>query len=124
MPKGRIEVKIQAVGRATIKVSSGSMELFSGTVKPGTKLRFIGREIKVKTDNGGAIKVIVGGNPLGLVGEDGAAAEKTYKAYRVSGTEAHLYEIFSSFQGEGLYIGERQIFIRYLDVQHELRVLR
>jgi organic radical activating enzyme len=32
----------------------------------------------------------------------------------VSTTEAHLYEIFSSFQGEGLYIGERQIFIRSL----------
>ena len=32
----------------------------------------------------------------------------------MSTTEAHLYEIFSSFQGEGLYIGERQIFIRTL----------
>jgi organic radical activating enzyme len=32
----------------------------------------------------------------------------------VSTTEAQLHEIFSSIQGEGLYIGERQIFIRFL----------
>jgi 7-carboxy-7-deazaguanine synthase len=32
----------------------------------------------------------------------------------VSATESHIYEIFSSFQGEGLYMGERQIFIRFL----------
>jgi 7-carboxy-7-deazaguanine synthase len=32
----------------------------------------------------------------------------------VSTTEAHIHEIFSSFQGEGLYVGERQIFIRTL----------
>jgi 7-carboxy-7-deazaguanine synthase len=32
----------------------------------------------------------------------------------VSTTEAHLYEIFSSIQGEGLYVGTRQIFIRFL----------
>lgn len=31
----------------------------------------------------------------------------------MSSTEAQLCEIFSSFQGEGLYIGERQIFIRF-----------
>lgn len=28
-------------------------------------------------------------------------------------TQAHLSEIFSSFQGEGPYVGERQIFIRF-----------
>lgn len=32
----------------------------------------------------------------------------------MSATESHIYEIFSSFQGEGLYLGERQIFIRFL----------
>jgi len=32
----------------------------------------------------------------------------------VSTTEAQIFEIFSSIQGEGLYIGERQIFIRFL----------
>jgi organic radical activating enzyme len=32
----------------------------------------------------------------------------------VSTTEAHIFEIFSSIQGEGLYLGERQIFIRFL----------
>lgn len=32
----------------------------------------------------------------------------------MSATEAHIHEIFSSFQGEGLYIGERQIFLRFL----------
>jgi hypothetical protein len=80
VPSGRIEVKVQAVKRATVNVSSGSKELFSGTVQPGAKLRFIGREVKVVTDNGGAIKMVVGGAPLGLIGEDGVAAEKTYKA--------------------------------------------
>lgn len=32
----------------------------------------------------------------------------------MSTTEAHIHEVFSSVQGEGLYIGERQIFIRFL----------
>ncbi|MFH1710425.1 MAG: 7-carboxy-7-deazaguanine synthase QueE [bacterium] len=32
----------------------------------------------------------------------------------MSATEAQIFEIFSSIQGEGLYIGERQIFIRFL----------
>ena len=32
----------------------------------------------------------------------------------MSTTEAHIFEIFSSVQGEGLYIGERQIFVRFL----------
>jgi organic radical activating enzyme len=31
----------------------------------------------------------------------------------MSNTEAQLNEIFSSFQGEGLYVGERQTFIRF-----------
>ena len=26
---------------------------------------------------------------------------------------AHLVEVFSSFQGEGLYVGQRQLFIRF-----------
>lgn len=32
----------------------------------------------------------------------------------MSTTEAQIFEIFSSVQGEGLYIGERQIFVRFL----------
>lgn len=32
----------------------------------------------------------------------------------MSTTEAHIFEVFSSVQGEGIYIGERQIFIRFL----------
>ena len=32
----------------------------------------------------------------------------------MSTTEAHLFEVFSSIQGEGLYIGDRQIFVRFL----------
>jgi len=31
----------------------------------------------------------------------------------MSSTEAQIHEIFSSFQGEGLYVGERQTFIRF-----------
>jgi transcriptional regulator with XRE-family HTH domain len=80
VPSGRIEVKVQAVKKARVNVSSGSKELFAGTIQPGTKLRFVGREVKVVTDNGGAIKMIVGGDLLGLMGEDGVAAERTYKA--------------------------------------------
>lgn len=32
----------------------------------------------------------------------------------MSTTEAHIFEAFSSIQGEGLYVGDRQIFIRFL----------
>lgn len=31
----------------------------------------------------------------------------------MSGTEGYVNEIFSSIQGEGLYVGERQIFVRF-----------
>ena len=32
----------------------------------------------------------------------------------MSNTEAQLFEVFSSIQGEGIHIGQRQIFIRFL----------
>lgn len=32
----------------------------------------------------------------------------------MSATEAQLHEIFCSVQGEGIYVGERQIFVRFL----------
>src|SRR3989338_7588938 len=31
----------------------------------------------------------------------------------MTSTSAHLFELFSSIQGEGLHVGERQIFIRF-----------
>ena len=31
----------------------------------------------------------------------------------MSGSAAKIYEVFNSIQGEGLYVGERQIFIRF-----------
>ena len=78
--KDKIEVKLQAVKPVWVDITAGSKDLYSGTLQPGIKLRFIGREIKVKADNGGAVKMIIGGNPVGALGEEGVAAEKTYKA--------------------------------------------
>ena len=78
--EGKIEVKIETIGRSWLLVTSGTKELYSGTLEPGMKLRFVGKEIKVKAGNGGAVKVYVDGNSLGLMGQDGAVAEKTYRA--------------------------------------------
>ena len=75
----KIEVKIETTGRSWISVSSGAKELYSETLEPGIKLRFVGKEIKVKAGNGGAVRIYVDGNSLGLMGQDGVVSEKTYK---------------------------------------------
>ncbi len=80
VPAGKIELRIETTKRSHISVSSGSMELYSGTLQPGAKLRFVGKEIKVKAGNGGGVKVYVNGESLGAMGEEGVAAEKTYRA--------------------------------------------
>jgi cytoskeletal protein RodZ len=80
IPEGKIELRIETTKRSHLSVSSGSMELYSGTLQPGAKLRFIGREIKVKAGDGGGVKVYVNGKFLGVMGEEGVATEKTYKA--------------------------------------------
>ena len=78
--EGQIEVKIEAIGRSWISVTSGAKELYSETLEPGMKLRFVGKEIKVKAGNGGAVKIYVDGNLLGLMGQDGSVSEMTYRA--------------------------------------------
>ena len=78
--EGKVEVKIETTGRSWISVSSGAKELYSETLEPGMKLRFVGKEIKVKAGNGGAVKIYVDGNFLGLMGEDGVVSERTYRA--------------------------------------------
>ena len=78
--KSKVEVKIETTGRSWITVTSGAKELYSDTLEPGMKLRFVGKEIKVKAGNGGAVKIYVDGNSLGLMGQDGVVSEKTYRA--------------------------------------------
>jgi transcriptional regulator with XRE-family HTH domain len=80
IPEGKIELRIDTVGRSWIYVASGTKVLYSETLNAGAKLRFIGREITVKAGNGGGVKVYVNGNSQGLMGEEGVAAEKTYRA--------------------------------------------
>ncbi|MFH1710424.1 MAG: RodZ domain-containing protein [bacterium] len=79
VPAGRIEVKLETVGISWIAVSSGAKELYKATLGPGVKLRFIGREIKVKAGNGGGVKVYINGEFAGVMGEEGVVAEKTYR---------------------------------------------
>jgi hypothetical protein len=78
--EGKIEVKIETLGRSWISVSSGAKEIYSETLEPGMKLKFVGKEIKIKAGNGGAIKIFVNGNLRGLMGQEGVVSEKTYKA--------------------------------------------
>jgi len=78
--EGKIEVKIETIGRSWLSVTSGDKELYSETLEPGIKLRFVGKEIKVKAGNGGAVKVYVDGEPVGLVGKEGVVSERTYRA--------------------------------------------
>lgn len=80
IPEGKIELRIDTVGRSWIYVVSGTKVLYDDTLNPGAKLRFIGREMTVKTGNGGGVKVYVNGASMGLMGKEGAAAEKTYRA--------------------------------------------
>jgi transcriptional regulator with XRE-family HTH domain len=80
IPEGKIELKIDTIGRSWIYVISGTKVLYDETLNPGAKLRFVGREITVKTGNGGGVKVYVNGISKGLMGKEGVAAEKTYKA--------------------------------------------
>jgi cytoskeleton protein RodZ len=77
---GKIELRIETIGRSWIYVISGEKVLYSETLNAGAKLRFVGREITVKTGNGGGVKVYVNGVSQGLMGESGVAAEKTYRA--------------------------------------------
>jgi len=78
--EGKIEVKIEAIGRSWLSVTSGTKELYSETLESGMKLRFVGKEIKVKAGNGGAVKVYVDGEPVGLMGQEGVVSERTYRA--------------------------------------------
>jgi transcriptional regulator with XRE-family HTH domain len=78
--EGKIEVKIETIGRSWLSVTSGTKELYSETLEPGMKLRFVGKEIKVKAGNGGAVKIYKDGNFLGLMGQEGVVSERTYRA--------------------------------------------
>lgn len=78
--EGKVEVKLETTGRSWVSVSSGTKELYNETLGPGAKLRFVGKEIKVKAGNGGGVKVYVNGNPMGVMGEEGVVVERTYKA--------------------------------------------
>lgn len=80
IPPGKVEVRLETVGKSWIFVSSGEKVLYSGTLGPDAKLRFIGAEIKVKAGDGGSIKAYVNGKPLGVMGEEGAVVERTYRA--------------------------------------------
>ena len=80
LSKGKIEVKLETIGRSWVLVTSGTKELYNETLEPGSKLRFVGKEIKVKAGNSGAIKVYLNGKPLGIMGEEGAVGERTYRA--------------------------------------------
>ncbi len=80
IPEGKVEVRIDTIGRSWIYVASGTKVLYSETLNPGAKLRFVGREITVKAGNGGGVKVYVNGISKGLMGEEGVASEKTYRA--------------------------------------------
>ena len=77
--EGKIEVKVETTGRSWISVSSGAKELYSETLEPGMKLKFVGKEIKVKAGNGGAVRIYVDGNSLGLMGREAVVSERTYK---------------------------------------------
>ena len=78
--RGKIELKLEATGRSWISVTSGAKQLYSETLEPGMKLRFVGKEIKVKAGNGGAVKIYVNGESLGLMGQEGVVSERTYRA--------------------------------------------
>jgi hypothetical protein len=80
VPEGKIELRINTIGRSWIYVVSGTKVLYDETLNPGAKLRFVGREITVKTGNGGGVKVFVNGISKGLMGKEGVAAERTYRA--------------------------------------------
>jgi len=79
IPPGKVEVRLETVGKSWIFVSSGEKVLYSGTLGPDAKLRFIGAEIKVKAGDGGSVKAYVNGKPLGVMGEEGAVVERTYR---------------------------------------------
>ena len=78
--EGKIEVRIETAGRSWLSVTSGTKALYSETLEPGIKLRFIGKEIKVKAGNGGVVKVFVDGEPVGLMGQEGVVTERIYRA--------------------------------------------
>ena len=80
IPAGKVEVILETVGRSWVSVSSGEKMLYSGTLGPDAKLRFIGGEITVKAGNGGSVNVYVNGKPLGIMGEEGVVVERTYRA--------------------------------------------
>lgn len=78
--KDKIEVKLILTGRSSIHVAAGNKDLYNNTPGAGVKLRFVGKEIKVKASNGGSVKVYINGKLLGPMGKEGTAAESTYKA--------------------------------------------
>lgn len=79
-PKDKIEIRIEATEKTWVAVASGTKVLYNENLNPGMKLKFVGRELKVKAGNGAAVRISVNGEPMAVMGKEGALAEKIYRA--------------------------------------------
>jgi cytoskeleton protein RodZ len=75
-------VKVMAMDDTRIIVVVDGNEVYRGILEKAHWINFRGKQIVVKADNAGDVKVYMNGEDLGTMGEDGKSAELTYNPYK------------------------------------------
>ncbi len=82
LPDKKPGVKITGASSSNVQVFSDGVQVYNGLLDRGRWAIYRGKEIRVKAENGGAVRISLNGKELGLMGEEGKPAEFVYYPYK------------------------------------------